>query len=88
MENKMMSKIRLTETFKQRLCADIFLQIKNGHNTFYKLKKVLAEQNPKFGAREIRSALKYGCSRWILFNLKGNQYKFFLEGKTYSYKIV
>ena len=87
MEDKM-TKIRLTETFKQRLCSDIYLHIKNGHNTFYKLKKVLAKQNPKLGAREIRSALRYGCSRWTLFNFKGNQYKFFLEGKTYSYKIV
>ena len=39
MEDKM-TKIRLTETFKQRLCSDIYLHIKNGHNTFYKLKEI------------------------------------------------
>jgi hypothetical protein len=84
---KTMSKIRLTEIFKERLCEDILQEIKEGNNTFYKLKKALIHENSRIGEREIKSALRFGCKEWLVHGVK-TRYKFILEGKTYSYKVV
>ena len=48
-----MNKIRLTAVFKERLCCELLQQIKNGNNTFYKLKKILPEIDSRFGDREL-----------------------------------
>lgn len=82
-----MNKIRLTAVFKERLCGELLKEIKKGNNTFYKLKKVLPEIDSRYGARELKSALRFGCNEWLTHGLK-NRYKLFLDGKTYTYKVV
>ena len=82
-----MNKNKLTAVFKERLCCELLQQIKNGNNTFYKLKKILPEIDSRFGDRELRSALRFGCKEWLVYGVK-NRYKFILTGKTYSYKVV
>ena len=51
------------------------------------LRKILPEIDSRFGDRELRSALRFGCKEWLVYGMK-NRYKFILTGKTYSYKVV
>ena len=54
------SKQKLTAAFKGRLAATILGMVKNGHNTFGKLRKAL----PQHDDRELKSAIRY-AKKWI-----------------------
>ena len=70
---KVPTKTKLTNTFKHGVAENIIAAIKEGNNTFGKLRKSLQHTD-----RELKSGLRYGLANWIY------KTKISKDKKTYS----
>ena len=82
-------KAKLTSASKGRLASSVISHVKNGHNTFGKLRKVL----PQHEDRELKSAIRY-AKKWLpMLERRGTrakpqmikyQARLVLKGRTYE----
>ena len=73
-------KRRLTLKYKDDISHDIKSEIKDGNNTFGKLRKVLGD---RYTDRELKAGLRHGLRDWLRTSLT-TYTKITKENKTYS----